>query len=153
MMEPEVYIRLDDEGRTFTPGMTLSGDYRIEWVERENLQAIEVSVLWHSEGKGDEDLSVHEFWRTNVDGAEVADPRRPDRFSTTLPESPLSYEGQIVKIRWCVRVRVMFKRGRDLVGEKVFRLGCVPPARAQSVEAQEPCATGVARSELQAKGV
>jgi hypothetical protein len=129
MIEPEVYIRLDDDGRDFLPGATLSGDYRIEWVERDNLQAVEVSVLWHSEGKGDEDLAVHEFWRKNIDGPEVADPRRPDRFSTTLPQSPLSYDGQIVKICWCVRVRVLFKRGRDLVAEKVFRLGRVPPAR------------------------
>ena len=61
MIEPEVYIRLDDDGRAFAPGMTLSGGYRVEWVEHENLDAIEVSVLWHSEGKGDEDLAVHEF--------------------------------------------------------------------------------------------
>jgi hypothetical protein len=137
MIEPEVYIRLDDDGRAFAPGTTLSGDYRIEWVERENFQAVEVSVLWHSEGKGDEDLAVHEFWRKNIDGAEVADPRRPDRFSTTLPQSPLSYDGQIVKIRWCVRVRVIFKRGRDLVAEKVFRLGCVPPARPVPAETRQ----------------
>ncbi len=61
--------------------------------------------------------------------ASLGDPRRPDRFSTTLPQSPLSYDGQIVKIRWCVRVRVIFKRGRDLVAQKIFRLGNVPPAK------------------------
>ena len=129
MSEPEVYIRLDENGRAYAPGTTLSGEYRIASIDNENVQAVELSVLWHSEGKGDEDLAVHEFWRKNNDGGELADPRRPDRFSTTLPQSPLSYDGQIVKIRWCVRVRVIFKRGRDLVAEKIFRLGGVPPAR------------------------
>ena len=121
MNEPEIIIRLDENGRTYSPGTTLSGEYRIEAVERQSLQAIEVSVLWYSEGKGDEDLDVHEFWRKDADSVEMGDPHRPDRFSTTLPQSPLSYDGQIVKIRWCVRVRVIFKRGRDLVAQKTFR--------------------------------
>jgi hypothetical protein len=129
MNEPEIMIRLDESGQTYSPGGTLSGEYRVDAVDAQALQAIEVSVLWHSEGKGDEDLAVHEFWRKDVDSGELGDPRRPSRFSTTLPQSPLSYDGQIVKIRWCVRVRVIFKRGRDLVAQKVFRLGAVPPAR------------------------
>jgi hypothetical protein len=126
--EPEVLIRLDDNCRAYAPGTTLSGEYRIDSVDGENLQAVEVSVLWHTEGKGDEDLAVHEFWRKDANGGELADLRRPERFSTTLPHSPLSYEGQIIKIRWCVRVRVVFKRGRDLVVQRKFKLGDVPPA-------------------------
>ena len=131
MNEPEIFIRLDENGRVYMPGDTLSGEYRIDSIDGANVQAVEVSVLWHSEGKGDEDLGVHEFWRRNAEGGELADPRRPERFSTTLPHSPLSYDGQIVKIRWCVRVRVLFKRGRDLVAQKVFRLGNVPPPKPE----------------------
>jgi hypothetical protein len=134
MNEPEIIIRLDGNGRTYAPGATLSGEHRVEAVEAQGLQAIEVSVLWYSEGKGDEDLAVHEFWRKDADSGELGDPRRPDRFSTTLPQSPLSYDGQIVKIRWCVRVRVIFKRGRDLVAQKIFRLGSVPPAKPLNLE-------------------
>ena len=130
MNEPEIIIRLDEDGRFHAPGTALSGEYRIEGVAGQKLQAIEVSVLWYSEGKGDEDMAVHEFWRKNADSGELGDGRRPDRFSTTLPQSPLSYDGQIVKIRWCVRVRVIFKRGRDLVAQRLFRLGNVPPAKS-----------------------
>ena len=137
MNEPEIIIRLDEDGRAYLPGATLSGEYRIEAVERSSLKAIEVSVLWYSEGKGDEDLDVHEFWRKDADSSELGDPHRPDRFSTTLPRSPLSYDGQIVKIRWCVRVRVIFKRGRDLVAQKLFRLGNVPPPKASTGGAGE----------------
>ena len=129
MNETEVLIRLDENGRTYWPGGTLSGEYRIEAVDGHGPQAVEVSVLWYSEGKGDEDLGVHEFWRKDINPGEMADSRRPERFSTSLPQSPLSYDGQIVKIRWCVRVRAIFKRGRDLVAQKPFCLGNVPPAR------------------------
>ena len=131
MNEPEIIIRLDENGRTYLPGATLSGEYRIEALEDQTLQAVEVSVLWYSEGKGDEDLAVHEFWRKDAGSAALGSPRRPDRFSTTLPQSPLSYDGQIVKIRWCVRVRAIFKCGRDLVAQKTFRLGNVPPAKLE----------------------
>ena len=85
-------------------------------------------MLWHTEGKGDEDMAVHEFWRRDADDGRPLDPRRPERFSTTLPNSPLSYDGQIVKVRWCVRVRVFPHRGKEIVGEKGFQLGDVPPS-------------------------
>ena len=136
MNEPEIIIRLDENGRSYLPGATLSGEYRIEALEGHSLQAVEVSVLWYSEGKGDEDLAVHEFWRKDANSGELGDPRRPDRFSTTLPQSPLSYDGQIVKIRWCVRVRAIFKRGRDLLAQKLFRLGNVPPAKMQNPKSE-----------------
>ena len=129
MNEPEIIIRLDENGQTYLPGAMLSGEYRIEAAAGQRLQATEVSVLWYSEGKGDEDLAVHEFWRKDADSGELSDPPRPDRFSTTLPQSPLSYDGQIVKICWCVRVRAIFKRGRDLVAQRPFRLGNVPPVK------------------------
>jgi hypothetical protein len=134
MNESEIIIRLDDSGRAYSPGETLSGQYRIEATEDRPAQAVEVSVLWYSEGKGDEDLAIHEFWRKDADAGDSGHPRRPDRFSTILPQSPLSYDGQIVKIRWCVRVRAIFKRGRDLVAQETFRLGNVPPARSPGPE-------------------
>jgi len=50
------------------------------------------------------------------------------RFDIVLPASPLSYEGVIVKVRWCVRVRYFFAGGRDFVSEHEFSVGRVPPA-------------------------
>ena len=131
MSDPAVIIRLDGNGRTYQPGETLSGEYRLEAVEHDQVKAVEASVLWYSEGKGDEDLAVHEFWRRDVDNGDWIDPRRPERFSTILPLSPLSYEGQIVALHWCVRVRAFLHRGKDLLAQRVFRLGNVPPVRAE----------------------
>jgi hypothetical protein len=127
--EPTVVILLDGDSRVHRPGETLSGEYWIESLPSEQVKAIEASVLWHSEGKGDEDMAVHEFWRRSGEGDRPLEPRRPERFVTALPNSPLSYDGQIVKLRWCVRVRAVLHRGKDVVGEKEFRLGDVPPAK------------------------
>lgn len=128
-----VTIVFDGNGRAYRPGATLSGEYRLESLNPSDIKAVEVSVLWYTEGKGDEDLAVHEFWRSSVEDGDWIDPRRPARFETTLPNSPLSYDGQIVKIRWCVRVRAFLQRGKDLVGQKGFQLGELATARSATV--------------------
>ncbi len=129
MSEPRVTIRLDGNGRVYLPGEALSGEYLLEGIDAEQIKAIEVSVLWITEGKGDEDLAVHHFRRLAPDDPDWTDPARPGRFCTRLPNSPLSYHGLIVKIAWCVRVRVFLGRGKEVVGQRPFRLGAVPPAR------------------------
>jgi hypothetical protein len=54
----------------------------------------------------------------------------PARFETVLPNCPLSYDGLIVKVRWCVRVRAFLHRGgKEVFGQKVFRLGDIPPIK------------------------
>jgi hypothetical protein len=130
--EPTVVIRLDGDLSTYQPGETLSGEYWIESVDLGQIKTVEVSVLWATEGKGDEDMAVHEFWCRDADDGRPIELGRPERFSTTLPNSPLSYQGQIIKLRWCVRVRVFPARGKEVVGEKVFHLGNVPPIRAKA---------------------
>ncbi len=125
-----VTIVLDGEGRVYRPGETLSGRYWIESPGTDRIRAIEASVLWHTEGKGDEDMAVHEFQRRDAERESPFNPRRPQPFAAILPNTPLSYDGQIVKLRWCVRVRVLSHRGRDVVGETTFQLGDVLPARS-----------------------
>jgi len=127
-----VTVRLDRNGRAYQPGEVLSGEYLLDSIPAEQIRAIEVSVLWHTDGKGEEDLAVHDFRRLPVENGSPINAREPGRFSTVLPNSPLSYDGWIVKVRWCVRVRVFLSRGREVVGERSFRLGRVPAARAVS---------------------
>jgi hypothetical protein len=142
MSEPAVILRFDGNGRTYQPSEVLAGEYRLADAAGEQVKAIEVSVLWYSEGKGEPDMAVHEFWRLDPDSVQGNDLARPQRFSTTLPQSPLSYDGLIVKIRWCVRVRAFLQRGRELVGQKVFRLGNIAapkaPPEPKSPEAETP---------------
>ncbi len=129
MSEPVIVIRFDGNGRIYCPGETLAGQYRLQGVHPSRVKAVEVSVLWYTEGKGDEDLAVHEFWRLNADDAGQFDPTRPQPFSTTLPNCPLSYDGQIIHLRWCVRVRAFLGRTKEVVGQKIFRLGDVPAVK------------------------
>jgi len=124
----QVTIRLDRNGRTYRPGELLSGEYRLEGVARKQIKAIEVSVLWTTDGKGEPDFSVHFFQRLSAEEGDWIDCRGPGRFSTVLPAGPLSYEGEIVKVRWCVRVRAFLQQGKEIVGELPFRLGhTLPP--------------------------
>ncbi len=125
--EPTIVIHIEDAGRARRPGEILAGEYWIESLDAAQVKAVELSVLWHTEGKGDEDMAVHEFWRREAENDRPLVLDRPEPFSSRLPNSPLSYEGRIVKVRWCVRVRVIPHRGRELVGDKPFRLGDVPP--------------------------
>jgi hypothetical protein len=53
------------------------------------------------------------------------------RFATVMPESPLSYDGVIVKVCWCVRVRVFLTQGQETVAEVPFSFGNVPPGLIQ----------------------
>ena len=125
---PRVFVQFSHPDRCFAPSEMLAVRYEIEGLGDEPPCAVEHSVLWYTEGKGEEDLGVHFFDR-------VSDPDRlpplaaSGDFTTTLPPSPLSYEGVIVKIRWCVRVRCFFAGGRDFVSEHEFTIGHVPPAR------------------------
>jgi len=130
MNEPLVVIRFDGNGRTYAPGEILSGEYRLESFAFGRIRSVEISVLWYTEGKGDEDMAVHEFQRLSADNGDWIDPNRPGRFSVVLPNSPLSYDGAILKIRWCVRVRVFPRKGKQVVGQRVFTLGNVAAVEA-----------------------
>ena len=133
MTEPKVTIELEDGRRAFRPGETLTVSYRVDSLSLADPKAVEASVLWHTEGQGDEDMVVHFFERHEADDANPVDFRQTRTLSTELPNSPLSYDGVIVKIHWLVRVRVFLVRGRDFVAEQPFRLGAVPaPVMAES---------------------
>ncbi len=130
MIEPRVTLHLHNSRREYNPGDTLTGEFRLDVVNRWDIRAMEVSVLWYTEGKGDEDLQVHHFYRLSADDGDYINPFRPGRFSTKLPNSPLSYDGVIVKIRWCARVRLFLPHGKEVVDEAIFRVGQIPPALA-----------------------
>lgn len=126
MSEPRLTLTLEDPARAYRPGELLAGHYCVEGIGPGEVRAVELSVLWHTEGKGDEDMSVHFFERVEPSDEELVDFRQPRRFSTVLPKSPLSYDGAIVKIRWCVRARVFLARARELSQDAPFQLGAVP---------------------------
>ncbi len=121
-------ITLDSPTAHYQAGDQLSGRFLLEGQRLGGLRAAELSVLWYTAGQGDEDMSVHHFERLVDEPNRPLDLRVPRRFSTQLPASPLSYDGHIVKVCWCVRLRLFLPHGQEAVTELPFRLGNVPAA-------------------------
>lgn len=119
-------LTLTPERPSYRAGDLLTGAFSLGALDPAEIKSIELSVLWYTEGKGDEDMAVHYFLRLDPTSDAWQQLGRPQPFSTRLPNSPLSYDGLILKIRWCVRLRVFMRRGRDAIEELVFRLGDVP---------------------------
>ena len=129
--EEQAAVWLDGRGaRVYYPGETLVGNYSISDDRSSIVESLEISVLWRTEGKGSEDVGVHAFWKLSSLDGDWIDPLRPGRFSTKLPKSPLSYEGNLIKIRWYARIRAFLANGTQLVDEAPFRLGDLPDMRA-----------------------
>lgn len=127
----QICLRLDGRGsRLYYPGETLAGSYSIRDVRRSTVESIETSIMWETEGKGNEDFGVHYFMKLSAANGDWIDPLEPTRFSAKLPRSPLSYEGNLIKLRWYVRVRAFLANGEQLVEEAPFRLGDQPDLRA-----------------------
>ena len=126
MMEPLISIQIQDERPVYEPGDPIECDYQIDAIEADEIQAVEASVLWYTEGKGGEDMGIHYFER-RVPADADGDLRQWRRFRTVLPNSPLTYDGQLIQIRWCVRVRAILRQGRQCCYEVPFCLGRVKP--------------------------
>ncbi|MDA8743641.1 hypothetical protein N9N28_03305 [Rubripirellula amarantea] len=96
--------------------------WRIRRVCLDDLQSIEVSVLWHTEGKGDEDLHVHHFHRVSPEQLRRLGLADEQSLRCHLPASPLSYHGHLISLRWCVRLRLFMNDGREIIAEQPFHL-------------------------------
>ena len=128
-MEPLISIRLPGSHH-YQPGQRIVWHYQIDAVSPADIAAVEASVVWRTEGKGELDLGVHFFERRVPGRTEMADFLALRRIELQLPHAPLTYDGVIVQIRWCARVRLFLQSGRVYTEQLSFRLGNVPPARA-----------------------
>ena len=120
MSDASIDILLDDERPAFAPGDQIAGSVALDAELASQISALETSIIWRTEGKGDEDFGVWFFDRFSPHESATGVLRR---FSATLPPSPLSYEGFLVKIRWCVRVRAFRDQGKPLQVERPIVLG------------------------------
>ena len=65
---PHVLIELDNHPTIFRPNQAISGRYRLDMSRwRSQVQALEWSIAWATEGKGDLDQGVH---ATKLEGPE-----------------------------------------------------------------------------------
>lgn len=132
-MEPLLSIQLFDHLPFYRPGNLLKCDYQIDAVAEGEIQAVETSVLWYTEGKGDEDMGIHFFERRSA-ADEPTDLRELQRFEVELPNSPLSYVGSLVQVFWCVRLRAFMPKGKSSTLDHPFQLGELVPNQSAAEE-------------------
>jgi hypothetical protein len=106
----------------YQAGSTLTAHWKISNLPLEEIQGLEVSVLWHTEGKGDEDLHVHHFHRLIETQVRRSGLDQAAFIQCVLPQSPLSYHGRLISIHWCVRLRLFLSGGRERIAEQPFYL-------------------------------
>ena len=116
-------IRLSELRPNYQPGKIFQFEYWLMNIQPSNINAIEASVVWFTQGKGTEDLGVHFFRRISGQSISEIDWTQPQCVSIELPPSPLSYCGRLVKVLWCVRVRAYMNDGSEYVAEQPFQLG------------------------------
>ena len=102
--------------------------YTVRPVAGNPLRTVELSVLWQAPVFGSHEIGVCHY-EEHVSVEEGEHPvKGTSAFRTRLPTGPLSYEGQIVIIRWVVRPRLRHVRGDERVCELPIRLGrCEAP--------------------------
>jgi hypothetical protein len=125
MSRPEIEILLEQEA--YQPGELLAGAFGIEADPDDELTTLELSMLWHTSGKGDEDMGVIHFEEWSAVQGKPFDCSQPHSFGVRLPRTPLSYDGFLIKIHWCVRARARWARRRETLREVPFLLGSVAP--------------------------
>lgn len=118
-------IRLDRSRGRYAPGDPLCAEASIHNPDGAPVSGYELSVLWRTVGKGEEDLAVVAFRRGVLPGDASHGAGEPLRIEASLPESPLSYDGLILRVQWLVRLRLLMPRLRDLVFDEPFRIGAV----------------------------
>ena len=121
-IEPLIALRIEGPAAVLHPGDWLRCEYQIDAIQPSEIQAIESSVMWYTEGKGDEDCGIHFFERNTPGDSVDGDLRQLHRLETQLPASPCTYDGVILKIRWCVRVRLFWAPGRQTIQDRLFQL-------------------------------
>ncbi len=115
-------VSLCREDGVYEAGGELLAKWRIRRVSVDDIQSVEVSVMWHTEGKGDEDLHVHHFHRVGESQVRRRGLADQQSFRCRLPASPLSYHGHLIHLRWCLRLRLFLIDGREILAEQPFHL-------------------------------
>ena len=130
--EPDVRVELTNT--SLRPGAELAGAFVIAGGPPGDAESVELSVLWHTSGKGTEDLALvyYAAW-TAADGTLSGMPN-PHPFAVRLPRTPWSYDGELVKIHWVARVRVRYGETGEVVREAAFTLSGATDTPARNAD-------------------
>lgn len=122
-IEPALGLRLHTLQPRLEPLELLEFEYSVRRVDFAHVDRLEVSVVWQTDGKGTQDFGVHYFESLNGSELSEAFDDGPRLVATTLPSSPLSFDGELLSIKWCVRLRLYMDDNREIAAEQPFCLG------------------------------
>lgn len=124
MTDPDIRIEL--VASAYRPGEELAGAFVIPGGPPVDTRSVELSVLWHTSGKGTEDLGVIHYRAWKAEDETLAGLPNPGTFTVALPRTPRSYNGELIKIHWLARVRLRWGEPghtSELVRDAEFTLG------------------------------
>lgn len=120
-MPIEAKILLDRDPPHYRPGERVRFDYVAD-AGNGRPKSVRIEAGWETSGLGDRDSQA-------VDEAELAAGGDAKRFEGSrefvLPAAPWSYEGDLIKIRWKIRLSVVPRRGDETLVEQDILVG--PP--------------------------
>jgi hypothetical protein len=91
----EISIR---EGKTnFTPGTTIAGEF--SWQLQKSANALELRLIWFTQGKGTSDVSVESTQRIEAPALSGK-----HDFSFQLPLAPHSFAGTLIELSWALEL-------------------------------------------------
>jgi hypothetical protein len=94
----EIFIR---DGKTnFVPGETIAGE--ISWQLQSAAKALELRLIWFTEGKGTSDISVEQTQRVEAPAL-----TGQQKFSLQLPPAPYSFAGKLIELSWALELVAM----------------------------------------------
>ena len=98
MNEPnELKIAVRKQPAAFQPGEEIAG--AAQWRLKHAPHAVEVRLVWHTRGRGIEDVAVAE---TIQFPNPLQDDTRP--FTITAPEAPYSFSGSLITLEWALEL-------------------------------------------------
>lgn len=88
---------------TFQPGETITG--LLYWTDVDSANRIDVRLIWHTSGKGTQDVGV-------AGSESVTSPGSSGKqaFSFIAPSYPCSYSGSLISVSWAIEAIVFPQR-------------------------------------------
>lgn len=115
-------IRIEFENQETVLGDTLRG--KIAWTPEKDMTPRKINLVfgWHTEGRGstaeDDVISCEHDCGAVVAGQTVEIP-----FKVTIPDDvPVSFDGELIRLIWSLKVRVDVPWAFDIKEDRAFRV-------------------------------
>ncbi len=107
------HVRVTVDRDTLAVGGSLRA--RMSWQHPKVPQGVRLELGWETEGRGDTDRAVVQRHAVGPEHGQI--PSHLEAVLTVPPDAPVSYDGQLIRVRWWVRGVVDLRLARDPVDE------------------------------------